>query len=259
MEKEGHKEESSRPILFDTDEFDVDSFNVKPLSKGLGFHQERERSRKPRPQKQTVSPHKPLAMRSELKSSQVKSSTHSSSASEMFWDQTVDQSELGQFYQQSSHQNDAKEEKKVSEREEFAPVKASLGGRSLAWALDMMALSVICIALVFSFVTLAGMNIETLLKGMYLGLFELSLFGLGLFSLLYIFYFTILDMAASPGKSLLGLRVCGPNGERPKASQTLVRSVVSLFSLFLLGLPSILDFQSRLSESLVCQDRQNAQ
>lgn len=253
MEKEGHKEQSKRPILFDTDEFDVDSFNVKPLSKGLGFHQERERSRTPRPQKPAVHTHKPLAMRSELHSSQVKSSVHSNSASEMFWDQTVSQSELSQFYQQSSHQKQS-EENETLESQKGAPIKATFQSRFLAWTLDLVALSVICTALIFSFVTLAGMDIETLFKGMYLGLLELSVFGIGLFSLLYIFYFTILDMAASPGKSLLGLRVCGPNGERPKASQTLVRSVVSLLSLFLLGLPAILDFQSRLSESVVSKD-----
>lgn len=258
MEKEGREEESTKAILFDTDEFDVDSFNVKPLSKGLGFHQERQASsRAPRAQQRSQQKYKPLAKRSELKNSQTSSPSRSSSTSELFWDQTVSQSELGQFYNQS-FQHGQQGEEEPSKEEYFVPVKAPFSKRFLAWTFDMIVLSAICLSLVFSFVTLAGMNIETLLKGMYLDFLELSIFGVGLFSLLYIFYFTILDMAASPGKSLLGLWVCSPNGKGPKASQTLIRSVVSLLSLFLLGLPAILDFQSRLSESLVSKDHHHA-
>jgi uncharacterized RDD family membrane protein YckC len=256
MEKQVNKEESSTPILFETDEFDVDSFNVKPLSKGLGFHQEREKIRPNRAHKQGNKVHKPLATRSEQRTSQqVIASPKVSNTSEMFWDQTVSQTELSHFYKQSSSDN---QQEFISNEQVMVPLKATFSSRILAWIVDVFALGVICAALLFSFVALAGMNMGTLLKGMYLGPLELSVFGLGLFSLLYIFYFTILDMAASPGKSLLGLRVCATNGERPKATQTLVRSVVSLLSLFLLGLPAILDFQSHLSESFVAQDSDHA-
>ena len=257
MEKQVNKEETSMPILFETDEFDVDSFNVKPLSKGLGFHQERERVRPNRALKQPLNGHKPLATRSEQRISQQEATTTPkvSNTSELFWDQTVSQTELSQFYTQSASDN---QQELSSNEQNDVPLKATLSSRLMAWVVDMLALGVICAALLFSFVALAGMNMGTLIKGLYLGPLELAVFGLGLFSLLYIFYFTILDMAASPGKSLLGLRVCAANGERPKATQTLVRSVVSLLSLFLLGLPMILDFQSHLSESFVGQDSDRA-
>lgn len=253
MDNEVTREESSRQIVFEADEFDVDSFNVKPLSKGLGFHQERERSRMPKPQSLPAQASRSLDRRSESQEMRPPHNTQKISPREMFWDQTVSQSDLGQFYQDSSSQPQHTDQTAQSSKEQ-ALVEASFQSRFMAWLVDTSIVTALCLTLSFCFVTLAGMDVDALLKGMYLGLVELSLFGLGLFSLLYIFYFTILDMAASPGKSLLNLRVCGPHGDRPVVAQTLVRSVVSLLSLFLLGLPAILDFQSRLSESLVSKD-----
>lgn len=258
MEKEAISTESIKPILFEADEFDVDSFNVRPLSKGLGFHQEREKVRSPKTKLHSTQTQNNLVRKTEVSVAPSHGSIKTSSPSELFWDQSVSQSELNQFYQQGSISESKNEQSESFSESGNTLQKATSTSRFLAWALDMLFLTVICLVLAFSFIVLAGMKIDILLKGHYLGHLELMVFGFGLFSLLYIFYFTILDMAACPGKSLLGLKVCGANGERPKASQTLTRSVVSLLSLFLLGLPAILDFQSRLSESVVSKDNEDA-
>ena len=76
-----------------------------------------------------------------------------------------------------------------------------------------------------------------------------------LFSFMYIFYFSILDIDQTIGKSFLKLRVKDINQQRVDLKTTFLRSVITLFSFPLLGLPLFLDFQSRITETVVAAEK----
>lgn len=250
------QDKESRPILFETDDFDMDSFNVKPLSKGLGFHQEKER------RTHRINRSQPTQTRNlEARSVNSRPTTlnETTKASQQFWDQTVSQSELSRFYQDSATASifpttDKKTEEDKATGPQKVRLEASMLKRAGAWICDVCFVIVMCSLLVSVFYVISGMEMTMLLNGVYLGYFEMALFGAGLFSLIYIFYFTILDLAATPGKALFSLKLLPTSKERMSVTQTFVRSLVSLISFLILGLPAILDFQSKLSDSNVYLD-----
>ena len=110
---------------------------------------------------------------------------------------------------------------------------------------------------IVSFVALTGFLL-VLASGIELKMYsrlinnqELLIFGSSIFSIYYIMYFTILDLSASPGKTIMGLRLIRTDKAELSVKYTFTRALVSLLSGVALFLPMLLDFQGRLSETRV--------
>ena len=80
---------------------------------------------------------------------------------------------------------------------------------------------------------------------------DLIAFTASIFSIYYLLYFTILDLSASPGKTILGLRLIKTDNTSVSVKHTFTRALISLFSSIALFLPMLLDFQGRLSDTKV--------
>jgi uncharacterized RDD family membrane protein YckC len=215
-----------KSIKLNLDDFDIESFEVKPLNKGLGFHKNEERVR---PKKSNVVPvaAKPV-------------------------------SEVRQLLQRSEPlpRLFSEEVKAPTERvPEAAPTlkTAKAYARGVAYLLDLAIISAIFSGLVLIFLVSAGYKIEvTSLNRLLENTGVIITLGL-FFSLIYLLYFSLLDMHASFGKEALGLRVEGTREKRLTISQSFMRSVLSLISYLALGLPMILDLHSKLSDSMVIE------
>ena len=118
-----------------------------------------------------------------------------------------------------------------------------------AWMIDVLVIA--------SFVALTG-ALLVLASGIELKMYsklisnkDLAVFGVAIFSIYYLLYFTILDLSASPGKTVLGIRLVKSDGREVSVKHTFARAVISLFSGIALFLPMLLDFQGRLSDTKV--------
>ena len=70
-----------------------------------------------------------------------------------------------------------------------------------------------------------------------------------LFALFYLFYFTLLDLNSSVGKSLFTIKVMPVDKDQIEMKDTFIRAFVTLVSLMGLGIPTLLDFQGKLSKT----------
>ena len=74
------------------------------------------------------------------------------------------------------------------------------------------------------------------------------------FPFFFLFYFTLLDVVTSPGKKIFSIRLISTTSEKVKIDQTLIRSVVTLFSFVTIGMPLLFDFQGKLSDTKAVED-----
>lgn len=232
------------PIFNDADDFDLEAFTVKPLSKGLGFHQSKERVQNQLSrQKVSVSPSSTRA--SAYNKKIVPAATTSSVA-------TVSQNELSAFY--GNHRTAESIPAKNEEKLKVSLREASSGERLMAWLVDFVLLLSLCSALIVAFLFLSGIGLDVnRLMTIFTGL-ELVFFSLAFYSLMNVFYFTILELVSTPGKALMKLKTLGADELPVTAGKTFLRATVSLVSCLAVGLPLLLDFQSHLSETKVFKD-----
>jgi uncharacterized RDD family membrane protein YckC len=71
----------------------------------------------------------------------------------------------------------------------------------------------------------------------------------GLYSGIYLIYFSILDISGTPGKNIWKIRLVKNSNEQATIKETFVRALVCLLSSLAFFVPIFLDFQSKLSES----------
>lgn len=69
-------------------------------------------------------------------------------------------------------------------------------------------------------------------------------FWLGLFAIIFLYFFGSNMSGASPGKRLLRLRIVGPAGERPALGTALARSLVAMLGVFSAA-PALFDSKHR--------------
>lgn len=215
-------------------DFDLDNFDFKPITSGLGFHHE------PKAEPQEMP--KPTTLRRERsgKSPYQKFETNS----ESFFP-----SDLESFYADAS--GAAAVEKLASRVREIAPLRnASPSERIAAYVLDL--------GLILSAVTLTGLTMTRVLD---LSLSEVTSrypneatpLMLTLFVGYYLIYFSVFEKseASTLGKSIFSLRVSAEEGEEMSLIKLLMRSSISLLNFVSLGLFSYYDLQSKMSRSRV--------
>lgn len=241
---------NASPIQVNLDEFNISEDSFKPMTKGLGFHQEQKRSSFKSIPKE-VKPFgtdrtKPLvaAILGPLgKQNATTASLHSPTGLEAFYGA---KGNSGNHNQQTSL--DSKTEFRDEKIETKASYKvASLGTQFIAWMIDLL--------VVTSFVAVTGAllvftsGIQYQMFARLISTQDLLAFTTALFSIYYLLYFTILDLSASPGKTIMGIRLLKMDNANVGVKHTFTRALISLLSSVALFLPMLLDFQGRLSDT----------
>jgi hypothetical protein len=132
--------------------------------------------------------------------------------------------------------------KKVEKKAVVAKMKT----RFQAFCVDLLIL--LCVTGLTFFFLILGANLKTQVLVKILGLSDILPFAIGLFTLYFLLYFSILDLTATVGKSLLGIKVRLKNRGRPKLEETFFGALFSLFSLMFLGLPTCLGLYKKMLE-----------
>ena len=232
------------------DEFHIDEDSFKPMTKGLGFHQEQKRNSFIPVPKEV----KPFgAARSSARAATVLSpmsgQTKAAAAGHM-------PTGLEAFYGAKGSAGNQTNilEKKMEFAEEKIEIKtqyktAPVVTQFFAWIIDVLVIA--------SFVAVTG-ALLVFASGIQFQMFarlisnqDLIAFTTAIFSIYYLLYFTILDLSASPGKTILGIRLLKTNNSNVSVKHTFTRALISLLSSVALFLPMLLDFQGRLSDTKV--------
>lgn len=193
-------------------EIDLDDFDFRPVTKGLGFHHEKSIS----------SPAKAKAKRAVRP--------------------RVNRAELGNSASRSSILKELP--KKIIKKEKSARLGVQLTG----FAFDMALIFCLQFSLNFIFVKVA--KLDSIAHLLEFTVIEQSVFLI----FIYLFYFTIFDITGSPGKRIFSMSLKNTLNKKLTMSQTLIRAVVTLVSLLLLGMPSLFDFQGKLSDTKLVED-----
>ena len=225
----------------------LDNFDFKPITDGLGFHH----SLKEKKQIKTD-----LSIQSEALKKELETRVDLLSAAN---DQTKDTSsihrgDLAPFYASEL------EEKKVSEielglepKEEIQKVKApSMFIRFSAWAVDLFILALLMFITFSSILLISEVPLETL---SLLMLNDEIITSIAFISLMfYVFYFSFFDKTtySSLGKNIFNLQVKHVNkSKRLGLIQVFMRTLITVISLPLLGLPIALNIHNKLTDTKV--------
>lgn len=245
MNQETHSFSSSKtasPIQVNLDDFNISEDSFKPMTKGLGFHQEQKRSSfKPAPKEvKPFGSSRPLMTKSSANSTQ-----HIPTGLEAFYNTKATatvQVETNVFEKKIENV-----ETKTETQKKYKAV--GLPTQFFAWGIDVLVIA--------SFVAVTG-ALLVLASGIQYQMFaklisnqDLIAFGAAIFSIYYLLYFTILDLTASPGKTIFGIRLLKTDNTQVSVKNTFTRAIVSLCSSVTLFLPMLLDFQGRLSDTKV--------
>lgn len=253
MNQDTHSFSTSKnpiPMEVNLDEFNISEDSFKPMTKGLGFHHEQKRSSfKPAPKE--VRPFG--SARREQKASTVLSTLSNQNAA------TASQqmpSGLEAFYGAKGNPGNQNSQNSFENKIELSEVKsetkinyktAATSAQFFAWAIDLVVIA--------SFVAVTG-ALLVFASGIQFQMFarlistqDLAAFTAAIFSIYYLLYFTILDLSASPGKTIMGIRLLKTNNRNVSVKDTFTRALISLLSSVALFLPMLLDFQGRLSDT----------
>lgn len=225
----------SVPLSFD--DFEFDESKLRPLSKGLGFNQDSKKLEKTYNSFNTAAPVTRRNISTLQESKRPVASKGNLEGLSAFYGGD-DPRQIKAY---------PKKTKLVAPPQKIQ--KAQTWKLFSSWLIDTLLIS--------SMVLLTG-----ILPGIAIGM-ELSFlktyyltpdvipYEVALLGLYYIVYFSILDLEASPGKKLFGVYVINTNNKPLRAAQTFRRSIISLASLVLLGIPALIDIPGKLSDTQV--------
>jgi uncharacterized RDD family membrane protein YckC len=236
------------PITLNLDEFDLDSFELKPINKGLGFHDEQKREKVVSRSVSKVGPTLRQATKASpsLSGNKFLHSTPQAMASSGLMNGVE---AIYGSHEKLTRQEDQKVKK---EKTQLKLKEASYLSMALAFVIDLTVVTSTTTLLLASFYALGFTEFNV--TGLMNFITDSSIFALLFFSLTFLSYFSLLEPVGTIGKRLLSLRVCH-SASRKTATirQSFTRSLVTLMSLGLAGIPLILDFQGKLSDSRVIQ------
>lgn len=243
MDTQQHSETSPK-ITLNLDEFDIESYDFKPVTKGLGFHNNASAGVKPRvnnPQSvQRVTP----AQRRQTAPTPARSLQ---SAPQTVSDPSL-LSGIDALYGTHVPEMSVKREAPVKMRKELK--EASFGEMILSYLLDLSLIVGITSLLFTSFFIFAFKRFEG--EMMITFLRDSLPFILVLASLIYLTYFSLLEPVGTFGKKLLALGTFQTGSEhRSTIKSSFIRALISLMSLPLLGIPLVLDFHGKLSDTKI--------
>lgn len=230
------------------DEIDdiIDNFNLKPITKGLGFHHSLKEVQEIKVDLKKNS--KSLKKDFENRVSQL-NKTNKKSSMEV----SADMGELSAFY----NKEEVKEEKinisldVTSQAHKEAFGDATMVIRFLAWITDVFVLFALMVSMFSAIVYFADLPLETLSSSVLSGdlLVSFSLMAL----MVYIFYFSFFDKTSfsTPGKNIFDIRVTSTSEKKVSLMKVFFRTCTCVVSVLFLGLPVLLKLHDTLSETRV--------
>lgn len=245
METQFGKEENSK-ITLNLDEFDIDSYDFKPVTKGLGFHDPLEKSKRP-----TTGPggsiRKPVRTGS-LRASHLQNTPITVSDPGLM---TGIDALYGNRPMESKLVVGNKEEKKI-EITNSKIKEASFMSMTGAFIVDTLVISLINLVLFSSFYAFAFKTID--LTGIQNFIFNSLPYFAILFGLIFVSYYSLLEPLGTAGKKLWGISTVMVGTKRPiTIKSSFIRSLITLLSIPLLFFPLIFDFQGKLSDSTIIE------
>lgn len=243
-------------VQVNLDEFNISEESFKPMTKGLGFHQDQKRaSFKPSPKE--VKPFgatRPIAKAASILNPLSKSTEAKAAAQHIPTGLEAFYGTKGTAGNQNQINNQADLEKKFDMAEDKTETKtyyktASMGSQFFAWIIDLLVIASFVMVTAALLALASGIQLQMFAR--LISLQDAALFAGAMFSIYYLLYFTILDLGASPGKTIMGIRVVCSDNKNVSAKNTFIRALVSLLSGVALFLPMLLDFQGRLSDTKV--------
>ncbi len=251
---ETHNSEAGKSqITLNLDEFDIDSYDFKPVTKGLGFHDPLEKGTNPRVSR--------VPNRIETKTSTLASSNSYSKKTVNHLQNTpisVSDPSLMSGIDALYGSAISETQKPVSDikkkNNKISLKEANFSEMIGSYLIDVTLILFITLILFVSFFAFA---FKMLQGEMVINFLVVSMPYVGIIaSLIYLTYFSLLEPVGTVGKKIFGLG-CYLTGttKRTTIKNSFLRASISLLSLPLLGAPMILDFQGKLSDTSVLKKK----
>jgi uncharacterized RDD family membrane protein YckC len=249
QEVQNSSPEKVNDIHLSFDDFEISEDSFKPVTKGLGFHHDQKKSSYFKNQSTPKSEvtNKTMTVQGVLNPLSTKNQNQAKNQApkglEAFYSNL--DAEVPPPIQMKPETTDSLK-LKVSETKKS---EANIALQFLAYLIDVGLILTSVLAMVTLLIYISGLNAQSFLN--VVGVNDALKFGASFFSIFYVLYFTILDLNSSPGKIIFGLKLMRLDGKAPSVYNTFMRSFICLISFFALGLPMLLDFQGRLSDTKV--------
>lgn len=254
--KVDHEQAKKNPIALELES--DDEFDFKPITKGLGFHQSVKKTTPARTtsagvMNRSLSSARPQGTQKipqvpSLNSTPTQSLSSASSLPQelkaFYETPAATQTESAAIRQKAATQN--------LEVETRTPTAGSII-QLAAWLIDLVVIAIFVLATMAAlFYTL---EIDFSVWKEVITRSRNYVVPLSLFSIYYILYFGVWDLVGGLGKTLMGIKVVSRvKGEKLSFLKTSLRAVISLLSLAVFGLPHIVDFQGKLSDTEVVSE-----
>jgi uncharacterized RDD family membrane protein YckC len=249
MEQQNINETASdKNILFNVDGLDLESMDFKPMTEGLGFHHEEKKTKIVKPSvafKNTTEISSPKTRHSVNGVTSNLGISNANNQREI----SAHKSELAAFYGEETKVNQKVQKETKIEARTLVKEEAGKLQQFGAWVVDLLLISSIVAMTAALLAAVSGIDIRTLARLVTTN--DLIFFTASLFCLFYMLYFTVLDLASTPGKSIFKLQLVKTNNKEVRVTQTFFRSIITLLSFLTIGLPSLIDFQGKLSDTKV--------
>lgn len=230
----------------------LENFEFKPITEGLGFHH----SLKDKKEVKTNLKAQSDSLKNELK---IRTEVLERQKPETPSNKPIHRGDLAPFYESTNSEIEAPtlqmneiEDVPIEESIETSK-EATLVTRSIAWLLDCSILIVSMAITIASIIYFAELPLDSLSVLMVTDEILTSFLFISL--MYYLFYFLVLDKTSysTLGKNIMGIKVIHSRDDSKRVSllQTLSRAVISILSIPLLGLPTMLDFHSKLTDTKV--------
>lgn len=223
-----------------------DDFEFKPITKGLGFHHGEKQS------EETLDTLKARSLDLEKsineRASELNKIRKISNPIRTNTLETKDLGELAPFYS-SVEEKKTELELNVSEAETYETASQTI--RFLSFGLDLGVIFSAFGLIILSTLLASGISLGVVRESLNILFFATTVLPLGV--MFYLFYFSFFDKTvfSTPGKKVLGLTVQSTTGNRVKMSQSFVRALLTLISVATLGMTSVLDLHSKLTDTRV--------
>jgi len=241
MQNQSHESAKKEKINFNIDEFDIESYDFKPVTKGLGFHGEKETTRSLKVSEVKLKP----SVKVTSSSTPIKSGYLNNVPTVKGLSPSLT-SGLDAIYNR-----DKIEVKKTSKTKTEVKAKpkftaAAYSELILAYLVDLFIVSLVTLILFTTFYALVFKEINLMAS---VELIKRSWdFSAIFFSLVYISYFTILGPIDSVGKKAVNISQRDlKSKKRVSIKQSFTCTLISLISIPLLFLPLLFDVHNKIA------------
>lgn len=240
----------------DFDKLFDEELPFKPLTKGLGFHHApKEEKKLGSLDARKKDLERTLLERASTLKKNSESSLASTSVRAASPNEERDMGDLAPFYAAKVKEElEVKISTEGNTQETLSPAVADGSlfiQRFCAFVVDMAIILSTLVVTFLSFLIASGISLIVIRENLSVE-FAMT-FALPISLLFYFFYFSFFDktLFSTPGKKLLGLRLCSTNEQPVKMHQSFLRSLLVLPSILSAGLFSLTDLQGKLTNTKV--------